>query len=176
MIQKLSRRQFLKLSGKVLVASGVGSSLLIPVDQRTAHAIGEVELDGREIVGRVGDSFATIQLVPRYTKTSTPVVIFGKVQYSTDPSFASYLESEEVSADYYVWKEKGIHVGADDSNKLKTKEGYKFLGWNWEIEPGDLIFNETDGSTMVVSRVVDNRTVAGELSGGTNNCWNYGNR
>jgi hypothetical protein len=170
MNKKLTRRQFLELSGKVLVASGVGSSLLLSTNQ-LAHAQGVVELDGREMVAKVGDTFATIQLVPRYTKTRIPVAIFGKVQYSTDPSFATYSESAEVAADYYVWKEKGKHVGADSSNSLKVKKGYKFISWNWEIEPGDQIFNETDGSTMVVSSVVNNRTIAGALSGGINNCW-----
>lgn len=176
MNNKLTRRQFLKFSGKILVASGVGSSLLVPVDQRAAHAQGVVELDGREIVAKVGDSFATIQLVPRYTKTRNPVVIFGKVQYSTDPTFATYSESDEVSADYYVWKETGKHVGLDGSSRLKVNKKYKFLSWNWEIEPGDFIFNETDGSTMVVSSVIDNQTVAGKLSGGINNNWNYGDK
>jgi|GEM_PF-4852864 len=176
MIKKLTRRQFLKLSGKVLVATGIGSTLLDLTDQQIAHAQGVVELDGREMVGRVGDTFATIQLVPRYTKTKTAVVIFGKVQYSTDPSFATYSESAEIAADYFVWKEDGKHVGADGSNRLKVNKKYKFLSWNWEIEPGDQIFNETDGSTMVVSSVVDNQTVAGNLSGGINNCWNYGDK
>lgn len=174
--RKLTRRQFLKLSGKVLVASGVGSSLLSPVNQKTAQAQGVVELDGREMVAKVGDTFATVQLVPRYTKTKTPVVIFGKAQYSTDPSFSSYLESEEVSANYYVWKEAGKHVGKDGSSSLKVAKQYKFLSWNWEIEPGDFIFNETDGSTMVVSSVVDDHTIAGDLSGGINNYWNYGDK
>src|SRR4030042_5903506 len=176
MTKKLTRRQFLKFSGKALVATGLGSTLLNPTNQQIAHAEGVVELDGREMVAKVGDTFATIQLVPRYTKTSVPVVILGKVQYSTDPSFASYLETEEIAANYYVWKEKGIHVGVDGSNRLKVKKGYKFLSWNWEIEAGDQIFNETDSSTMVVSSVVDNRTVAGNLSGGTNNCWNHGDK
>jgi hypothetical protein len=174
-MQKLTRRQFLKLSSKALVASGVGSSLLLSTNQ-LAHAQGEVELDGREIVAKVGDTFATIQLVPKYTKTRTPVAIFGKVQYSTDPSFATYSESAEVAADYFVWKESGKHVGHDGSKRLKVKKGYKFLSWNWEIEPGDHIFNETDGSKMVVSSVVDNRTVAGHLSGGVDNCWSYGHQ
>jgi hypothetical protein len=172
-MKKLTRRQFLKLSSKVLVASGVGSSLFLSTNQ-LAHAQGEVELDGREMVGKVGDTFATIQLVPRYTKTRTPVVILGKVQYSTDPSFATYSESAEVAADYFVWKETGKHIGADGSNRLKVKKEYKFLSWNWEIEPGDKIFNNTDGSTMVVSSVVDNCTVAGKMSGGINNFWNNG--
>ena len=176
MTKKLTRRQFLKLSGKVLVATGLGATLLNPANKQIAHAQGVVELDGREMVGKVGDTFATIQLVPRYTKTSAPIVILGKVQYSTDPSFASYLETEEIAANYYVWKEKGIHVGVDGSNRLKVKKGYKFRLWKWEIEAGDQIFNETDGSTMVVSSVVDNQTVAGNLSGGTNNCWNYGDK
>ena len=175
-MRRLTRRQFLKLSGKMLVAAGAGSTLLLSANKRAAHAQGEVELDGREIVGKVGNTFATIQLVPRYTKTKTPVVIFGKVQYSTDPSFSTYLESEEVSADYYAWKETGKHVGADASSRLKVAKQYKFLSWNWEIEPGDLIFNETDGSTMVVSSVIDNRTIAGELSGGINNYWGYGDK
>jgi hypothetical protein len=174
-MKKLTRRQFLELSGKVLVASGVGSSLLLSTNQ-LAHAQGEVELDGREMVAKVGDTFATIQLVPRYTKTRTPVVIFGKVQYSTDPSFSSYLETEEIAADYFVWKESGKHVGANGIKRLKVKKGYKFLSWNWEIEPGDHIFNETDSSKMVVSSVVNNRTVAGHLSGGVENCWNYGHQ
>ena len=176
MNKKLTRRQFLELSGKVLVASGIGSTLLNPTNQQIAHAEGVVELDGREMVAKVGDSFATIQLVPRYTKTSVPVVILGKVQYSTDPSFATYSESAAFAADYYVWKEQGIHAGADGSNRLKVKKDYKFLSWNWEIEPGDQIFNETDVSTMVVSSVVDNRTVAGNSSGGTNNYWNTGDK
>lgn len=176
MIKKLTRRQFLKFSGKVLVASGISSTLLATSNQPSAHAQGVVELDGNEMVARVGDTFATIQLVPRYTKTKTPVIIFGKVQYSTYPSFATYSETPEVSAEYFVWKEKGRHVGADGSNRLKVKKGYKFLSWNWEIEPGDQIFNETDGSTMVVSSVVDNHTIAGTLSGGINNCWNYRDR
>jgi hypothetical protein len=176
MIKKLTRRQFLKLSSQVLVATGIGSTLLDLTNQQIAHAQGVVELDGREMVAKVGDTFATIQLVPRYTKTRNPVVIFGKVQYSTDPSFATYSESAEIAANYYVWKESGKHVGADGSNRLKVNKKYKFLSWNWEIEPGDLIFNETDGSTMVISSVVDNWTVAGEISGGTNNCWNYGDK
>ncbi|MGQ9611090.1 MAG: metallophosphoesterase, partial [bacterium] len=174
--KKLTRRQFLKFSGKVLVASGISSTLLATSNQPSAHAQGVVELDGREMVAKVGDTFATIQLVPRYTKTKTPVIIFGKVQYSTDPSFATYSETPEVPAEYFVWKEKGRHVGADGSNRLKVKKGYKFLSWNWEIEPGDQIFNETDDSTMVVSSVVDDHTIAGTLSGGINNCWNYRDR
>jgi hypothetical protein len=176
MIKKLTRRQFLKLSSQVLVASGIGSSLLDPINQQIAYAQGVVELDGREIVGKVGDTFATIQLVPRYTKTKTPVVILGKVQYSTEPTFASYLESDEAAADYYVWKEVGKHAGVDGSRRLKVSKKYKFLSWNWEIEPGDRIFNKTDGSKMVVSNVVDDRTVAGKMSGGTNNCWNHGDK
>jgi hypothetical protein len=175
-MKRLTRRQFLRLSGKMLAAAGAGSTLLLSANKRTAHAQGEVELDGREIVAKVGNTFATIQLVPRYTKTKTPVVIFGKVQYSTDPSFSSYLESEEVSADYYVWKETGKHVGADSSSRLKVTKKYKFLSWNWEIELGDRIFNKTDGSKMVVYSVIDNRTIAGELSGGINNYWNYGDK
>jgi hypothetical protein len=175
-MRRLTRRQFLKISGQILATSSIGSTLLTPFDTRVAHAQGVVELDGREIVAKVGNTFATIQLVPRYTKTKTPVVIFGKVQYSTDPSFSSYLESDEVSADYYAWKETGKHVGADGSSRLKVDKQYKFLSWNWEIEPGDFIFNETDGSTMVVSSVIDNRTVAGNLSGGINNYWNYGDK
>ena len=64
MTKKLTRRQFLELSGKVLVASGIGSTLLNPTNQQIAHAEGVVELDGREMVAKVGDTFATIQLVP----------------------------------------------------------------------------------------------------------------
>src|SRR4030065_1887395 len=135
MTKKLTRRQFLELSGKVLVATGLGSTLLNPTNQQIAHAEGVVELDGREMVAKVGDTFATIQLVPRYTKTRTPVVIFGKIQYSTDPTFASYSESDEVSADYYVWKESGKHVGIDGSRRLKVDKKYKFLKWNWEVTP-----------------------------------------
>ena len=176
MNKKLTRRQFLKLSGQVLATSSMASALFIPINQRVAYAQGEVELDGREMVARVGDTFATIQLVPRYTKTYNPVVIFGKAQYSTDPSFSSYLESEEITADYYLWKESGKHVGKDGSSSLKVDRKYKFLSCNWEIEPGDFIFNETDGSTMVVSSVVNDRTIAGNLSGGINNCWNYGDK
>jgi hypothetical protein len=176
MNKKLTRRQFLKLSGQVLATSSMASALFVPINQRVAYAQGEVELDGREIVARVGDTSATIQLVPRYTKTKSPVVIFGKAQYSTDPSFSSYLESEEVTADYYTWKEHGNHVGKNGSSSLKVGRKYKFLSWNFEIEPGDFIFNETDGSTMVVSSVVNDRTIAGNLSGGINNCWNKGDK
>jgi len=175
-MRRLTRRQFLKISGQALATSSIGYSLLTPLDTPVAHAQGVVELDGREMVGRVGGTFATIQVVPSYTKTSVPVVILGKVQYSTDPSFATYLESTEVAADYYVWKEGGKHVGIDGSLRLKVNSEYKFLSWNWEIEPGDLIYNKTDGSTMVVSSVVNDRVVAGTLSGGVGNRWNHGDQ
>jgi hypothetical protein len=176
MIKKLTRRQFLKLSSQVLVATGIGSTLLDPINQQIAHAQGVVELDGREMVAKVGGTFATIQVVPRYTKTNAPVVILGKVQYSTDPTFSTYLESNEVSTDYYIWKERGKHVGINGVKSLKVDKKYQFLSWNWEIEPEDLIYNKTDGSTMVVSSVVNDQTVAGKLSGGVRNLWNRGDQ
>lgn len=164
----LTRREFLKAGA----AAGAACTLPALSITRQASAATTVELDGNEMVARVGDTFATIQLVPRYSKSATPETILAKVQYSTDPTFSTYAETAEVSAAYFVRSEGGKHVGPDGSADLKVSRKYKFIKGQWEIEPGDFIFNETDGSTMVVSRVVNNQTIAGTLSGGVDNCWN----
>jgi hypothetical protein len=173
MAKRLTRREFLKLSGQAIAVTGAAGTVCGLGSPRRAAAATTVELDGRELTAKVGGTFATIQLVPRYSKSSLPDVIVCKVQYGTDPNFATYSETAEVTADYYVRSEGGRHVGPDGSSNLIARR-VKFVSGKWEIATGDVIYNETDGSAMVVSRVASDTTIEGQLSGGTNNVWNTG--
>jgi len=173
-VPKLTRREFLKLSGQALAATGTASLTYGLMAPTPAQADTPIELDGKEMVGRVGDTFATITLVPRFTKSDTPETIQGKVQYGTNPTLATHSESPVASTAYYTWVEDGRHHGPDGSDQLVVSRKYKLL--SFDIAPGDLIENKTDGSVMVVSAVADDRTIAGTLSGGARNVWNQGDK
>jgi hypothetical protein len=177
MAKKITRRQFLKLSGQAVVATGAACALTgLPGGVQPAEAAPvPVALDGRELVGCVGDTFATIQVVPRYTKTKNPVGVYGKVQYGTDPTFTTYLETPEVAAQFYCRSEGGRHKGADGL-QLIAAHRINFISGRWGIVPGDVIYNETDGSVMTVTSVVNEHTIAGTLAGGTKNLWKDGDK
>jgi len=172
---RLTRREFLKLAGAV-AATGTASTLVDLGAPRSAGAEAAAEFDGREMVAKVGDTFASIQLVPRFTKSAEPAPVVTKVQYGTDPALATYQESPEVVASSCTWRIDGTHVGPDGSRNLLVSRRCKLLSWDWEIAPGDLILNETDRSTMSVTSLLDDQTVAGTLSGGSRNCWNSGDK
>jgi hypothetical protein len=175
MAKRLTRREFLKLSGQALAVTGAACAVGGLGEFQTAEAtVLPVELDAREIVGRVGDTFATIQFLPKSISSSSPVNFVAKARYGTDPLLASGQETQAVSAGTFSQSESGTHAGRDGSTELIVVSRYKLIRDQWGIQTGDLIYNETDHSTMVVTSVVNDHTIAGTLSGGTRNCWNRG--
>jgi predicted phosphodiesterase len=172
MVHRLTRRQFLKLSGQALAATG--TACLWGGLSPAQAAITPIEFDGRELVGRVGPTFATVQLVPRFTGSSQPATIKAKVQYDTDPDFANYRETPEVQATPYPYEKGGKHTGGGGGSELMVSKKYKLL--YWDIAPGEQIENKTDGSVMTVTEVVDQHTVAGTLAGGNRNRWSGGDK
>jgi hypothetical protein len=175
MTKKLTRREFLKLSGQAIAVTGAACAVSGLGSPRRAAAATTVELDGRELVARVGDTFATIHLVPRYTRSSSPEVYQAKVQYSTDPTLSIYAESYIIASKGLHRPEKGRHVGIDGSSYLQPKARAKLFP-HWGIQPGDLIRNKTDNSVMTVTQVTADRTIYGTLVGGMRNVWNKGDK